>query len=789
MEWTIYSIGDGLFLAKVLQGVAMLFNSGLTQGAFALAVLLGVLYQGFKGTSVAKGLDMAQIFVVFIMYSLFFIPKTNVCVIDCKTWRSETVGHMPLGVAVVGSVVSTVGHKFAQSFAVAFGEAQDTERAFLDPLKIVSKLRTDISYISRLSDIDAKAGGNFAKSWKNYFLECTNVGVDLGLLKVANLLESPDPTNAALFSSKVYGTAINVSGTEELLDCSSAHDKLVAYSKGPYMEKFLASLEEKTMDHGLPLTDTNASINAALNSLGLLDTAVSDYVLATVLLPIYREAIEGKYLDTGAFAQALMLREARLARNTKLSAEESIFLKNMRPLLSFLEALIYSITPFMPLVLGLGFIGVSMLGRYILVLLWCAVLEPLMYVVNFFTLLSARGAMQNLSIPYQSMSGFRELLDITEDYIALGGLLMTSVPIIAGVVVYGSGHALASILSSAQMGGALKTTTVLPELSSNTPVTSGSPLFEKSLASGVVRDGGHNMVADFSLSRGYEEVSSRAQSKATSAMSAFSTSLANSTQSVFGTNVTHSTLERIGQAVASSKAQSSGVVTSLSKNIAESMGLNLSQENALRGAVSSVLSGGGLDIGLLSSLTLSNGQGVSQGEAVSRLSAKLNNVAQDKSLRAQFTQSVTQDVAQGVSTGFTESKSKSVNKTLAQSAEQAVSAQETLAKLQSSKASLGAMFNIDGASMAKLAANNEFLFSKIGHYVASSDTMLARTQELNKVLNQYLPDGKQAYMAAAFTAMLEQEPTVAYSFMTEAVNNQAPSTKNANIGDKAVRKH
>lgn len=48
MAWTIWSVGDGRFLTDVLEATAMIFSSGLTQGAFALALLLAFYIKALK---------------------------------------------------------------------------------------------------------------------------------------------------------------------------------------------------------------------------------------------------------------------------------------------------------------------------------------------------------------------------------------------------------------------------------------------------------------------------------------------------------------------------------------------------------------------------------------------------------------------------------------------------------------------------------------------------------------------------------------------------------------------
>lgn len=776
MAWTIWSVGDGRFLTDVLEATAMIFSSGLTQGAFALALLLGVLYQGFKGTAVAKGLDLAQVLAVFIIYGLFFLPKTTVTVIDSYSEQVRTVSGVPLGPAVAGGLVSSLAHGFATKFAQAFGQAQDENRGFMAPLKTLSRIRSTFVAVSRLESVNKAGGGDFIESWCNYFAECTNIGLNLGILDNNALLVSSDPLQGALFSSGVYGTKINTNGSAELSTCTVAHQKLLAYTKGPYMTKFLESLDHKEQAAPSLLGQTDQeTLRAALTALGLADTAVRDYVLAAVLLPIYNEATMGQHLGEGAFTQALMIKEATLARNTRLVAEESFFLKSVRPLLSFLEALVYALCPFMPLILGFGWGGFMMLGRYAQVLLWCAVLEPLMMVVNLFVLRAASGELAALEVPVTSFKGLGQVLELTEDYVALGGLLMSAVPVLAGLLVYGSSHALSSVMAGASGGVAINTEAAHPSLTGSAPVTASSPLFEKSLSGGVIKDGGRNYVADFSVSKGYEEAFSDAQSKAQSARSAFSSSLAQTEQSVFGRSVSTSLLEKTGYAVQSSRAESAGTVNNVAQSLARSFGLDAKQENALRGAVSSVLSGGGGDANLLSSLTIGASKGSSKGESVTRLAQALNSLAHDESLKASFAQSVSRDVARGINTGFTHSETQGVNSALQDSAERAVAAEEALTYLKNSKASLGAAFNLDGAALAKTVANNEGLFTQIGQHISGSHHLTKRTNQLASTLGEYFPESRQAYVAAAFTAMLETEPNKAYGFMAQALNVSAPN--------------
>ena len=73
MDWEIYSIGDGAFLERILNSVAMLSGSGNLEQVAAIGFLIGAISLGFK--SLMDGGRMPQfqyLLIAWIVYMGMF---------------------------------------------------------------------------------------------------------------------------------------------------------------------------------------------------------------------------------------------------------------------------------------------------------------------------------------------------------------------------------------------------------------------------------------------------------------------------------------------------------------------------------------------------------------------------------------------------------------------------------------------------------------------------------------------------------------------------------------------
>ena len=403
--WVIYSIGDSSFLSAILTSLAMFFNSSIPDSLAAIGLLAGLIYQGFYGAASGRGIAFGKMLIAALFYLLFLVPQTSVNVHDCYTGTDTKVDHVPLGPAAMGAVISGLGHHISGYIDEAFSLPDYDGGSYISAISELNGVRKRITDLARLESINNIAGGDFSRSWLNYFRECTQIGIDLGLIDEKNLFGSRNILSGAAFKSANYGTAVYLEGKEELLTCTEAYTRLVNHTKAHYIPEMLDAMDgTETYDDNL--ADKKGApgghsyrqrVNSALHALGLVNTRLEDYVISTVLLPVYIRAARHKYLDEQAAGSALMLNQLINRRNTENSIRQSMFFTMVRPLLTFFEALVFMFTPFMPLIIMVCGDNFKILGKYFAVLAWVELWHPLMTMINLYLVMAASRTLSSLS--------------------------------------------------------------------------------------------------------------------------------------------------------------------------------------------------------------------------------------------------------------------------------------------------------------------------------------------------------------------------------------------------------
>lgn len=123
----IYSIGDGVYMQRILNSVASLSNSGLLVQLVAFSLVLGLLVMGVKNVMAGGNkLDLGTTFICFIFGIFMFGLTANVAVYDMSYSPGEkiqgdfTVNNVPFGVAAAGWIISGVGYNLTEQMEQGF---------------------------------------------------------------------------------------------------------------------------------------------------------------------------------------------------------------------------------------------------------------------------------------------------------------------------------------------------------------------------------------------------------------------------------------------------------------------------------------------------------------------------------------------------------------------------------------------------------------------------------------------------------------------------------------------
>lgn len=456
----IYSIGDSAFLAQVLNSVAMLCGTGDFPKLVSIGAILGVFavcIQSIIGG--VRELNIQHILIGLIVYAVFFGPSTTVTIEDSYTGQVRVVDNVPLGVGFSGSMISNIGYGVTELFEQSYqNTASMTQQPFAESLRELQAIRrnlNDASVIESLNTVINSAGNvDVARSLDNYIRECTFVKIALGEMSKEELKTKPWQ-EALEFNSNIYGTRL-------YLGNGAADENPTCAQAWPYIQAALANTNNATviaavnraagiMIDGRPQDSFNG-ISQALNQLNLASNDAHDFVRTAILYPIVERAAAGYYNDFGDVANATMINQAISQRNVQWSAEQTLFMTTVRPMLTFFEGFIYAITPVMGFLFVIGIFGIRLALRYFQTLLWIQLWLPVMSICNLYITMSASREMASYGANFlSSFYALERLDDVVSTWVATGGMLCAATPVVALFLVTGSTYAFTTLAN--RLGG------------------------------------------------------------------------------------------------------------------------------------------------------------------------------------------------------------------------------------------------------------------------------------------------------------------------------------------------
>lgn len=118
---TVYTYGGGEALFKTLNGVQMIFNSGITADLIYLMTFVGLVWAAFQGIQQNSFMPKLSWFTKYVLItSMFITPKSSLWVSDSVTGFKDKVDNLPIGLVLPASVFSSIGHSITVAFDQAF---------------------------------------------------------------------------------------------------------------------------------------------------------------------------------------------------------------------------------------------------------------------------------------------------------------------------------------------------------------------------------------------------------------------------------------------------------------------------------------------------------------------------------------------------------------------------------------------------------------------------------------------------------------------------------------------
>lgn len=493
---TIYSVGDVWYLGKVLDAIAMVTGAdgGLKQ-ASAVAALLGVIIICFQSVIRNQGINIQHMVVCYIIYMMCFGFTTSVAIESAYSDKQVIQkDNVPYGPAVMGYVVSQLGYKLTRKMEQAFQDIDDNQKmtnqgtgGYLNALYLIENLgriAEDGTIARAINAVDPDFQSNFLR----YTSECTLKGMYYGSSRGGmdwQILQTKGVWDAIFFDSDWYTTEFRNHGVSEVLNCTDAHGKLKKQWDNAIVELQSGKASDEVKNIAMRLGQCNSkgecsnqtdflikTDSDALKTLFNAQTKAQDFVLAGYADNLIKTGLADGFTFMGNANSAAMMLQAINQRQTQWAAEQNMFLKSMRPMMSFVEGFFYAIAPFASIILMLGLLGLNIFFKYLILLVWVQLWLPVMSIANMFISVRANAFLSNLPIPKDGSSStvslyvYETAIDGVREYIASGAMFMAATPLLTFIIISGSAYAMTSLTGRMSGGDFVNEKMVSPDIAS-----------------------------------------------------------------------------------------------------------------------------------------------------------------------------------------------------------------------------------------------------------------------------------------------------------------------------------
>ena len=639
--FNIISIGDVEFLGNVLNSVAMVCGTGDFKQLCICGFIIGLLFIGFQ--CIFQGgqrINLQHTFTCFICYMLFFGPSCTVVVEDAGgSSYTRTVDNVPIGVGIAGTAISGIGYGVTHLMQQAFGTLDSNRNyGYIEPLKIVAGLRNAGYSDSIWSSLDVVcgAGCNTKESVMNYVNECTANAIRLGF-KTPDEVYKADLRNNGIsvikFDSETLMTKLVIPAEGGLV--GENHDGLVTCKDGftILQNNVFAKLREPQIAFSVnqllgirELSDTGKStpqdwsqINGAFATLGISANDAQDWMLGTVVKPVYEQATIKNYrnFQDGQIAQTI--NTAITQRNVQWASEQTMFVSVCRGIMSFFEGFVYAITPIVGFMLMIGAFGLGLVGKYFMVLAWIQLWLPCMAICNMYTLSGLRSELT--TSPIGAAVSFYALDDSYQrvaNWVSTGGMLFAATPLLALFVISGSMYAFTTLASRLNGQDHFNEKNVAPDVQQVGALQVTAPRNQNDILHGTRATGYEHLLPDVSMQQLGSFVSSASSTLANQKMEQATAALKAASGTSEGASVIKQYGENFSRSYLSSLADGHSTTQQLLRATGASGQISESKMSEVAGTVEGVARFG-VGAGGQYERTLGNASGsIAEAEAVKK---------------------------------------------------------------------------------------------------------------------------------------------------------------------------
>lgn len=652
MDLEINVLGDGAYVLAVLNAV-----SGFSQAQYgtlgAIGMLLGMLLMMLKGIMEPGGPKFAPqtMLISIVIFWVMFIPRVDRVIVAEVTVRpgeasprSFVVDNVPLGLAGAGYLISNLGVQVTKAYETGFGSAEDTERGTTGGLgrnlALMGQLRTMISdprFYDPPQGYERSVINTFRTNMTEYMGQCTLPQVEARNLAPEKIFSEPgisgvvNDITANPVSAMVW-TATN--GDIETITCRDAASRISSiYEDGNELEGAF----NRAMQASGSEIESDDVVEAFANYANSSGISMQRMMATMMVNSVASEAAVRSSLSPADTQAIIMVEEAAQRRNVQWAGEESLFIRILRPIVGFFEALFYALAPIMAFICTLGPMGWKLMGKYTMLTIWVGLWFPMLSLTQLYSNIEMRYFFDTLGNGADySPDQLTKIATEAMDTLGTASALTAATPALAMSLLYGGAVSMSYLAGRLQGSDHIDEGKVAPKASEVAAVASAQGAMQQSMYGGVTKPG----AADVAYSRStmaetMEQSSIVAQRQAAETLSHTLSSGSSSFQGFgFGSNhsdnfVTGSSLQHTYKDGIQDMAKRD-LITSDQAQI-----LSQAQEHvgmSLRGGTPSFFFvSAGFEAGA--------GNSVSQSEVESAINALNQGVSRDEGLASQFTTS------------------------------------------------------------------------------------------------------------------------------------------------------
>lgn len=448
--WTIYAFGNAQAVSDAMRALTNFSSSGTFQSIVGLVAMLGVLGMGMSGgfnQAMAKRFISYAVGVFLTCYFLFGVTNGGPLVVNAEvidtvdnTWKAPVT--VPAVVGIPASLISTAGYDITQAIEASFSIPDALKLSKGAPFNLAASMLEDASQ-AKIED------PNLASSLAYYVQDCFTIGVAQNVLQASTLLNSTNFINDINFPSVAVMVntllAPGAVGTPQVASCKDAWSYInnAINGQGADAASFLGNASAWAATPALSVINSAADSMALWASNGGI-TDGGALVKQAAVLSAFKDAYKQTATATGNsdFLTGLAVTQAVDTQRSSWIVGAEVFNKTMGYIFAILQVFVYSITPLVLCAALVPGLGLALLKNFLQILLWLAIWQPMLAIVNFIVISMQQADMGGaLASPNGAGFTLSNMAIVTEkatNLRAAATFVGTMVPALAWAMVKGS---------------------------------------------------------------------------------------------------------------------------------------------------------------------------------------------------------------------------------------------------------------------------------------------------------------------------------------------------------------